>query len=61
MQLRKLPGRHLQRGVDARVVVRPDGTVDLCNEVAERREPIRIPEIDLELVVKALLVPVLPR
>ena len=61
VQLRKLPRRHLERGVDARRVVYVDGAVDLGDELAECREAVRIAELHLELVVEGLLVAVLPR
>ena len=58
--LRKHRRRHLERGVNPRVVVRVDEAVDLRHELPERAEAARVPELRLELRVEALLVPVLP-
>jgi len=46
--------------MDSRVVVLPRDAVDFRNELAQGFEPVRIPEIDFELVVERLLVSVLP-
>ncbi len=43
------------------VVVLPDGAVDVANELAQGIKPVRVPEIDFELVVEGFLVAVLPR
>jgi hypothetical protein len=46
--------------VDALVVVSVQRLVDRGGDFAERAEPIRIAKVDLELVVAALVIPVLP-
>ena len=61
MQLCKRLRRHVEGTVDAIIVVVVDGAVDLGDEFSERIEAIRIAELNLELVVEALLVSVLPR
>lgn len=47
--------------MDTGVVVCPEQAIYLSHELAQRREARRVPEIDLEFVIEALLVPVLPR
>ena len=57
---RKRRRRHFERSVYAGVVVHPDSAIRLDDKLAEAPEAVRISEVDLKLVIEALLVAVLP-
>lgn len=57
---RKYRRRHLERGVNTGVVVHPGSAIDLGDKFAEALEAVRISKINLEFVIEALLITVLP-